>query len=60
MLQKVLILATNMNVVHNSFDGPNKIVFRSVFQQNRSFRVRVRACVCSVRVRALQKKLSRG
>jgi len=46
MLQKVLILATNSNVLHNSFDDPNKIVFRSVFQQNRSFRVRVRACMC--------------
>jgi len=28
-----------LNVLYNYFDDPNKIIFRSVFPQNRSFRV---------------------
>jgi len=30
MPQNVLILATSLNVLHNYFDGTNKIIFRSV------------------------------
>jgi len=30
MLQKVNILEISLSVLHNYFDGPNKIVFRSV------------------------------
>jgi len=32
MLQKVLILATSLNVLHNYFDGPNKIIFSDLYQ----------------------------
>jgi len=31
------ILITNLSVLHNYFDGPNKIIFKSVFQQNLFF-----------------------
>jgi len=38
MLQKV-ILATSFGILHNYFEDPKqKILFRSAFQQNRSFR----------------------
>jgi len=26
------ILTTGLNVLHNYFDGPNKIIFRSIFK----------------------------
>jgi len=33
------IMTSSLNVLHNYFDGPNKIIFISIFQQNRSFHV---------------------
>jgi len=30
------ILATGLSILHNYFDDPIKIIFRSAFQQNRS------------------------
>jgi len=40
------VLTTNSNVLHNHFDGANKIIFKSVFSEifryfSRSFRARI-------------------
>jgi len=37
--KSLIILTTSLSVLYNYFDSTSKIIFRSVFQQNRSFRV---------------------
>jgi len=38
------VLATSLSVLHNYFDGPNKIIFKSVFSFFRYFSKKIFPC----------------